>query len=281
MFNEFFRRLPLYFFIVFFTSSVFAVDFGIISAVQGESMLIQQTLTNTATKTINGVTYLQGVLGNKSVVVVVSGIGNTDVTVAATRLISDFNPAHILFSGSAGKVDAKLNIGDVILGQESFSLDYGNQTAMKPSIEVIEKNPIRKSEEPLVFSGDKKLLKLIAELNASSQLLRSHDADGKTFNAKILPGKIASSDSLPLVKEQFKRLKKFSVRGIEMEGAGLMKVCWMFKKSCLLVRGVSNAADPAGYSSTTNKNEAWNKENERLGEINAAKTTIKIIKFSS
>jgi len=281
MFNEFFRRLPLYFFIVFFTSSVFAVDFGIISAVQSESMPIQQTLINTATKTINGVTYLQGTLGGKSVVVVVSGIGNTDVTVAATRLISDFNPAHILFSGSAGKIDAKLNIGDVILGQESFSLDYGNQSSLKPSIEVIEKNPIRKSQEPLVFPGDKKLLRLIAELNASSQLLKSHDADGKTFNAKVISGKIASSDSLPLVIDQFKRLKNFSVRGIEMEGAGLMKVCWMFNKPCLLVRGISNTADPDVYSSIVNKNESWNKENERLGEINAARTTIEIIKFSS
>jgi len=96
---------------------------------------------------------------------------------------------------------------------------------------------------------------------------------GKNCSGKITIGTIASSDHFPSTSNDIKRAKYLSTDCIEMEGASVMKVCWMYNKTCLLVRGISNIA---GYNK--NKFLAWNKSNRILAEQNAANIVIEIIK---
>jgi nucleoside phosphorylase len=70
-------------------------------------------------------------------------------------------------------------------------------------------------------------------------------------------GKIATSDKLPNPTSQIMVLKEAGVDAVDMEASSFMQTCWLFNKSCMVVRGVSNNANqsitPDTITDATNK----------------------------
>lgn len=259
--------------ILLLPKSVFAVDVAIVNAAESESAYIRQTLTNSETKCIDGLTYIVGKIDNKDVVLVKTGIGSVNSAIVLTKLLHDFSPHYILFSGSSGMVNMHLNIGDVVLARKVYSLDYGEQNSSQPIIRCYENNPIRHTLDPVIFLGNEKLLSLAHGINLDQQIF-AHDSRGTEHQAKVFAGVIASSDHFPNTGEDMARMQRNSVDVVDMEGVSVLKTCWIFHRDCLLIRGISNVAGP----NVSNPYLQWNIRNRALAENNAGEVTVKIIK---
>ena len=264
---------------MFFTLSCFAssrINFGIITALHSEAAPIISRMDHVETKTIFHIHYYLGNIDHKKVVLVVGGVGSINAAIATTELIRAFNPHYVIFSGSAGGVSKDLNIGDVVISKQAYLVDVGSPISIKPTIQLPELDPIRNEAVPLIFYGSKILLK--AAYNITKLPLPAHDIKNKEKKAKIISGKIATSEYFPDSEIDIKRIEKNNVAALEMEGAAVLKACWIFNKpDCLIVRGISDLVQP----SINSKYVQWNTKNQTIANENAESVTIGIIKTIS
>ena len=65
------------------------------------------------------------------------GVGKVNAAIVASLLIAHFDCRALLFSGVAGGLDPKLNIGDVVVATRVVQHDYGKiQTGQQLEIHV-------------------------------------------------------------------------------------------------------------------------------------------------
>jgi adenosylhomocysteine nucleosidase len=272
------RLLLLIIFCLFISINCKAVEskmsIGLICAIQNEAEPILREMQNLKTKNSAGVKYFTGKIGDKNIVLVVGGLGSINAAIATTRLIETFDPDYLLSFGSSGRVDEKLNIGDVVLAESVYDLDYGDPDAAEPSIDDFGPNPVRGIRDPIYFYGVKNKLSFLSRIQHEIHLKDAHDAKGTKVKAKIIIGRIASSDHFPNNAADLKRMQQNNVAAVAMEDQAFMKACWLLRKPCLAVRSISNAI----ADKTNNPYLAWNTDNESLSEYNAVQAAINLIK---
>lgn len=79
-------------------------NIGIIGAMEEEITLLQQKANITDTKKIIGLTFYQGTLQNKKIVLVKSGIGKVNAALCTQVLIDHFDVDCIINVGVAGAI---------------------------------------------------------------------------------------------------------------------------------------------------------------------------------
>ncbi len=229
--------------------------FGIIVPLIEESLLLQKNIDHKKKFTIEGITYYVGTIRNKNVVFVNCGLGKVNSAIVATRLIRDFHPDLILMSGSAGSINVRLKMFDVIVGKEVVNVDLGTLTKNGVQFKFSQYlyNPQSHTMLPIIFKLSEQLVKRISQLNNDHSI-------------KVLFGNIATSDRLPNQPPQVRLLRDDHFDVVEMEGASLMQACWLFNTQCVVIRGVSN-----------NMAEPITTKNTRLAADNAAQALIDVI----
>src|SRR5262249_35266444 len=75
-----------------------------------------QELTDRQEPNVRGVRFTAGSLKGRRVVLAHSGMGKVNAALAATLLVEQFQPTHVLFTGIAGGVNPDLRPGDVVIG---------------------------------------------------------------------------------------------------------------------------------------------------------------------
>ncbi|MCW5590110.1 MAG: 5'-methylthioadenosine/S-adenosylhomocysteine nucleosidase [Legionellales bacterium] len=225
---------------LFFSLSAYAIEnnqvnhplFGIIIPLPEESLFLKKNISHEKNLNINGITYHIGTINHKNIVFVNCGLGKVNSAIVATRLIRDFHPDLILMAGSSGSISPYLKKFDVIVGKKVANVDMGELTKNGPQFKFDGGlyNPQINATLPITFNLSDKLVKLINQLTQSNN---------KDFS-RIVLGKIATSDALPNPPSQVSLLREDGFDVIEMEGASLMQVCWLFKTPCMVIRGVSN-----------------------------------------
>jgi len=78
-----------------------------------------QELTDKKEMTIQGIRFTTGSLKDRRVVLAHSGIGKVNAATAATLLVEQFQPTHVLFTGIAGGLNPDLRPGDVVIGAKT------------------------------------------------------------------------------------------------------------------------------------------------------------------
>ncbi len=248
-------------FCIFIFSFIYSINsyglVGIIIPMHEESSLLQKSITEKNNISIAGINYVVGKIQNKKVVFVISGLGKVNSAMIATRLIRDFKPDLVLLSGSSGNINPALKKGDVVIGEKVANVDLGELTPNGIQFQAKRylRNPNTNTLLPLEFNLDPRWVKWVSELPNNQP--------------KVILGNIATSDALPNLEPQIQLLKKLKFDAIEMEGASVMQACWMFKTSCIIIRGISNNANE--YGSITDQDTA-------LAGDNAAKVLMEIIK---
>jgi adenosylhomocysteine nucleosidase len=276
------RIIILIFAILFLNCSCFGQPlknhhlFGIICAIEQEAAPILEEMKNVQTINVQGIKFHKGKISNKNVILLVGGVGSINAAISTALLIKDFQPTCVLFSGSAGRVEEKLNIGDVVVSHSLYDLDYGDPNYSTPTMKLSFPNPISGINDPIYFFGDKQLLSLLPKVSENLFLKPAHNDRGEAIKAKIVEGILATSNHFPNDDRDLNRMQKNNVQAVSMEGVGVMKACWLFKKPCLIVRGISNAVG----SNINNPYLNWNVTNQTLAECNAAQVTINMVKFS-
>jgi len=101
---------------------------GILSAMTLEIETLGQQLTDKTEMTVQGIRFTTGSLKDRRVVLAHSGMGKVNAAMAATLLVEQFQPTHVLFTGIAGGLNPDLRPGDVVIGAKTAYHDYGEWT---------------------------------------------------------------------------------------------------------------------------------------------------------
>jgi adenosylhomocysteine nucleosidase len=90
---------------------------AVISAFEPELALLLAKLEHPRKTRVNGVEFTTGVLQGKPVVLFESGVSMTNAAMNTQLALDRFRISHLVFSGIAGGVNPRLNIGDVVVAQ--------------------------------------------------------------------------------------------------------------------------------------------------------------------
>jgi adenosylhomocysteine nucleosidase len=198
---------------------------GIIGAMTEEVELIEQDMQRTAITIQAGMYFYDGLLFGIPVVLCKSGIGKVNAAVCTQILIDRFAVDRILFTGVAGALDPKLNIGDIVISTDCVQHDV-DVTALGFEQGVIP------YAETSIFVADPELVELAFH---SSQAL---------FDHSIVKGRVLSGDQFVADRDKVQRLHE-QLQGVctEMEGAAVAQVCHMNGIPFVIIRSMSDKAD--------------------------------------
>ena len=213
---------------------------GIIGAMHEEIVELKGILKNIEEKEIAGMLFMKGKLNSKAVVLVESGIGKVNAAICTTILINEFKSEKIIFTGVAGGVNPILNVGDIVISKDLIQHDV-DVTAFG----------CRHGEIPrmdnYIFEADE----ILAEkaYNAAKYLFKDKN---------IVKGRVISGDQFVSSAEKTKWFQEiFNGDCVEMEGASVAHVCYLFKIPYIVIRSISDKADhSAGVDFNTFKHEA-------------------------
>src|SRR5438874_6452454 len=189
---------------------------GILSAMTLEIETLGQELTDKTETTVQGIRFTTGSLKDRKVVLTHSGMGKVNATMAATLLVEQFQPTHILFTGIAGGLNPHLRPGDVVIGAKTAYHDYGEWTpeGFRVGRTV---DPVTGKPNPLFFPADAGLL-AVAEKAASDLKLAPVKTTSGERTPRVVTGVIVTGDAFvawPAKKDALR--KEFKADATEME----------------------------------------------------------------
>ncbi len=172
--------------------------------------------------------YYEARLGNLDVVIAYSKIGKVFSTLTATTMIEKFGCDTLLFSGVAGGINPKLQIGDLIVASKLTQHDlditaFGHPYGFVPGGDIF-------------VNTDEKLREVALEVAQENDI-------------KLIDGIIATGDQF--VADQKRKdfiYDTFKADALEMEGSSVAVVCDALDIPCLILRAISDTADmDAGF----------------------------------
>jgi adenosylhomocysteine nucleosidase len=199
---------------------------GIIGAMDEEVEQIVSSMQVTRTENKAGMTFKCGSLCGRDVVIVRSGIGKVNAAACTQILCDDFGVDAVINTGIAGSLDARINIGDVVLSSDVLHHDmdatgFGYPLGQIPRMDV------------LSFEADKRMVKLAKDCcNKVLPQINSHI------------GRVVSGDQFISDKAVKDRIKSnFDGMCTEMEGAAIAQTAYINKVPFLVIRAISDKAD--------------------------------------
>ena len=97
---------------------------GIIGAMTVEVETLKDNLKNMTTTQKAGMTFCQGQLEGLDVVVVQCGVGKVNAALCVQILCDCFGVTHVVNTGVAGSLDARLDIGDLVISRDAMYHDF-------------------------------------------------------------------------------------------------------------------------------------------------------------
>ena len=184
-------------------------------------------------KNIATMNFYIGKIKGKEIVLVHSGIGKVNAASTAQILISVFNVDAIINTGIAGSLNAKIDIGDIVLSTDAMEHDIDMKFGMK-------KGDIQDQETSIYKADD--------NIREKAKKAFENACKKENLATKIYEGRILSGDQFIdeyEVKEEL--VSTFNGICCEMEGAAIAHVAWLNNTPFLIVRSISDKADGSLY----------------------------------
>ena len=203
---------------------------GIIGAMEDEVAALKEAMEVQETIEKASMIFCKGMLCGKEVVVVRSGIGKVNAGICAQILVDRFGVDVLINTGIAGSLDAKIDIGDMVISTDALHHDmdaseFGYPVGQVPRMEV------------LSFPADETLVKKAVQASEKA------NPDIHTFT-----GRIASGDQFIASREVKERIvKNFHPLCVEMEGAGIAQAAYLNQVSYVIIRAISDKADNSAH----------------------------------
>ncbi|WDH81461.1 5'-methylthioadenosine/adenosylhomocysteine nucleosidase [Paenibacillus urinalis] len=205
-----------------------AQTIGLIGAMDEEIELLLSDMENIVRTDFAGITYTEGDVYGKHVVVCKSGVGKVNAAVTTQILIEKFSVSHIIFTGVAGAVHPDLEIGDIVISTACIHHDIDVTPLGYKRGEI-------PYQETSAFPADAELIKRAAE--ACEEL-----------SARYISGIVLSGDQFIASKEVVSSLRdEFEGACAEMEGAAVAQVSFMNKIPYVILRAMSDKADGSAH----------------------------------
>ncbi|WP_288175305.1 5'-methylthioadenosine/adenosylhomocysteine nucleosidase [Sporofaciens musculi] len=199
---------------------------GIIGAMEEEVASLKEAMDIHETVEQASMVFCKGVLCGKEVVIVRSGIGKVNAGICAQILVDRFKAEMLINTGIAGSLDAKIDIGDMVISTDALHHDmdateFGYPVGQVPRMEVMS------------FPADEELVKKAVQASEKA------NPDIHTFT-----GRVASGDQFIASREvKDKIVENFHPLCVEMEGAGIAHAAHLNKVSYVIIRAISDKAD--------------------------------------
>ncbi len=199
---------------------------AIVSAMQEELAAVLALMQSQQKQTIAGRDFWLGQLHGREVIVVLSRIGKVAAATTATILIERFGVQSLVFTGVAGGLHPRAQVGDVVVATEFLHHDM-DASPLFPRFEV-----------PLTGVS-----RFAANAALSDQLA---DAVSRSLpSVRLHRGLMVSGDRFVATTAESQALQVAlpDALAVEMEGAAIAQVCADYDVAFAAVRTISDRAD--------------------------------------
>ena len=198
---------------------------GIIGAMSVEVQTLREKMQDMRISYRAGMELCEGILEGVPAVVVQCGVGKVNAALCAQILCDCFSVTHIVNTGGAGSLCAKLDIGDFVISRDAIYHDmdatnFGYPMCQVPGLSV------------LSFPADEALMN--AAYNAANTAHPCH----------VTIGRVATGDQF--VAEKMLKNQIIANTGAyctEMEGAAIAHTAWKNGVPFVIIRAISDKAD--------------------------------------
>ena len=97
---------------------------GIIGALEEEVAFLKEEMNDIKITTIAGMNFFEGKINGNKVIVVQSDMGKVNAAICSQTLINTFGANRIINTGVAGSLDAKIDIGDIVVSTDAIEHDF-------------------------------------------------------------------------------------------------------------------------------------------------------------
>lgn len=199
---------------------------GIIGAMDVEVKELREMMQDPQAQTVAGMTFYQGTIKGKEVVVVRSGIGKVNAGLCSQILVDRYHVDGIINTGIAGSLRNEINIGDIVLSTTAVQHDM-DASGFGYSVGEIPQMGIKE------FPTDDGLREL------AIKCCQQANPDIQTFSGRVASGDqfISSKDKKNWIHDTF------DAYCTEMEGAAIAQAAYLNQIPCLIIRAISDKAD--------------------------------------
>lgn len=216
---------------------------GILGAALDEIDAIKSQLHITDEIVIANRTFYSGKLNNIDVVLVFSRWGKTAAASTVTTLINVFHVDFVLFTGVAGAVDPRLNIGDIVIGQSLYHHDMDARPFFQRFETPLTGTTYFKPANTDIQAAEKAAQDFVNNITSdiNPTILNQFSISKPT----VYTGMIASGDKFVSNTQGDDAFKPESntVLAVEMEGAAVAQVCEEHDTPYVIIRTISDRAD--------------------------------------
>lgn len=199
---------------------------GIIGAMELEVEELKKEMALSAVVKKARMDFFEGTLNGVSVVIVRCGIGKVNAALCLQILADEFKISHVINTGVAGSLNARLDIGDILVSKDAIHHDmdatvFGYQAGEVPQMGL------------QAFEADAALTALALEA------CRKVNPD-----IHVMSGRVVSGDQFISSREVKNRLiSQFQGDCVEMEGAAIAHGAYLNSIPFVIIRAISDKAD--------------------------------------
>ncbi|MBQ9043585.1 MAG: 5'-methylthioadenosine/adenosylhomocysteine nucleosidase [Eggerthellaceae bacterium] len=196
---------------------------GIIGAMDPEIASLRDALEGEKQTTIAGMEFYEGTLDGTDVVVVQCGMGKVNAGICAHELVNTFGCTKIVNTGVAGSLDARIDIGDIVVSTDAVQHDFD-----------VSYLGFAKGEIPYTglyaFPADDELRSLAVQA-----------AREAAPEIGVFEGRVCSGDQfISTVEQKDKITSSFGGMCCEMEGAAIAQACYLNDVPFVVIRVISD-----------------------------------------
>ena len=199
---------------------------GIIGAMDIEVETLISKMQDASSQKVAGMDFTCGTLAGVPAVIGFCKVGKVNAALCVQVLVSEFGVTHLINTGVAGSLDARINIGDLVVSTDAVHHDMdvcnlGYEPGQVPGMDTI------------AFPTDEKLAELVVKT-----------ANKVAPELGVFRGRVASGEQFVRTDAEKQRIiSQFGALCTEMEGAAIAHAAYLNKVPCVIVRAISDKAD--------------------------------------
>lgn len=226
---------------------------GIIGAMEEEVKELTSMLINRKESTVAGLSFNEGIIEGKNVVIVECGIAKVNAAMCTQILISEYKVNAVINTGVAGALYEELDINDIVISTDAIEYDVDASPLGDPKGTI----PRMKTS---VFKADTKLV---------DAAYMAFENEKTRFNA--YKGRVVTGDQFVADGELKNVLRKdFGGYCCEMEGGAIAHVAFLNKIPFVIIRAISDKAD--------NSAEMTYDEFVKIAAVNSKEMVVNMLK---
>ena len=226
---------------------------GIIGAMEEEVKELTSMLEDRKESTVAGLSFNEGIIEGKKVVIVECGIAKVNAAMCTQILISEFGVDAVINTGVAGALYEELDINDIVISTDAIEYDVDASPLGDPKGTI----PRMKTS---VFKADIQLVE------AAYKAFEEEDTNFNAYMGRVVTGDQFVADGA--VKSVLRN--DFQGYCCEMEGGAIAHVAFLNNIPFVIIRAISDKAD--------NSAEMTYDEFVKIAAVNSKEMVVNMLK---